>query len=178
VKEINVHVMVGVSGCGKTTCSKFIAAEQNAVRISSDEVRRDLIINNVVDKVRAFYPDGNAVVFDRLYKSAYELVKNGKDILIDAQNIQIKTRRGIFETLKEFNCRFVAHVIVIDEIECEKRFNARAANDEKFYPCEIPQRATVADRIAKFEMPTKQEGFDEIRLITPEQQDKFYKPPA
>ena len=170
---IKVHIMVGVSASGKTTMSKSIVQKENATRISSDEIRLDFINRGVLDMESGFSPDGHALVFKTLYDKARELVQQGKDILIDAQNLRMKYRQVYFKALEDFDCYFIAHVMMTEKSECERRYAQRDLN-ECFYPSKVPQRKTMDDRFRMFEMPTKQEGFDEIRLITEEQQSENF----
>ena len=156
-------MMVGVSGSGKTTISKTILKDENAIRISSDDIRLDLINKGTLDKDTAFTPEGNAIVFQIMRNRAKELVQRGKDILLDAQHIKVTNRKPVFDILGEFDCYYIAHVVIIDKDECERRHKQRDLVNP-FYPFPVPQRKTMDDRFAMFEMPTEQEGFDEIRL--------------
>jgi len=156
--------MVGVSASGKTTASKTITKVENATRLSSDEIRLELIQKGILDQTTAFTPEGHDTVFQILNQQAYQLATQGKNILIDAQNIQIKHRRPYFEILKGFDCYFIAHVMTTDKAECERRYMQRDLND-CFYPFPVPKRKTMDDRFAMFEMPTLDEGFHEIRLV-------------
>jgi len=173
---IKVHIMVGVSASGKTTISKTIAKKEKAIRLSSDEIRLDLINKGVLDKESAFTPDGHAVVFRIMYYlQAKQLVRKGNDILLDAQQIRLSDRQGIFNALKEFDCYFIAHVMMTDKAECERRYKKRDMGEDNFYPFQVPQRKTMDDRFKMFVMPTKEEGFDEIRYITEEEQNQNFQ---
>ena len=160
---VKVHVMVGVAASGKTTQSKIVAKNENATRISSDDIRLGLIYDGTLDVNTAFAPDGFARVAQIMHDRAVELVRDGKNVLLDAQHIKIKNRKAIFDALANFDCYYIAHVMMTDKDECERRHKQRLMGDNNGYPFPVPQRKTFEERFALFVMPTKGEGFDEIR---------------
>jgi len=166
--------MVGVSGSGKTTMAKIFATEVGATRISSDEIRLGLINDGTLDKDTAFTPEGHAKVFDIVAETARDLVSKGKDVLIDMQHTTVKRRKQNIDAVKDFSPYIIAHVIMVSREENERRYANRDLTDT-FYPFPVPQKKTMDDRYKAFEMPTMEEGFSEIHLVSEAEQSKYYK---
>ena len=171
---VKVHSMVGVSGSGKSTMAKSIAAENGLERVSSDEIRSDMIKQGALDKDAAFTPAGRDVVLAAMRARVVELVRAGKDVLIDSQNLNTKFRGMVFAELKGFDCYFIAHVMGTSREEVERR-HAEREKVSPLYGFRVPQTKTMEERFKMFQPPTKAEGFDEIRIITEEEQAENWR---
>ena len=88
-----LHVMVGISGSGKSTIAKEIANEENAVIVSSDSLRKELL----GDENRQ---DANELVFNEYHKRIKNNLIKGKSVIADAINLTMKSRRALFADLK------------------------------------------------------------------------------
>ena len=139
-----VYVMCGLPGSGKTTIARQIAADLDAVVISSDNIREELYGDESVQ--------GNpSVVFDTLYSRAHAAIDDNLSVILDATNVKKRDRARVF---KEFPDNEIAAFVINTPVEvCKQRNGER----ERVVP------ECVIDRMAKsFEMPTREEGFVKI----------------
>ena len=139
-----VYVMCGLPGSGKTTIARQIAADLDAVVISSDSIREELYGDESVQ--------GNpSVVFDTLYSRAHAAIDDNLSVILDATNVKKRDRARVF---KEFPDNEIAAFVINTPVEvCKQRNGER----ERVVP------EYVIDRMAKnFELPTREEGFVKI----------------
>ena len=139
-----VYVMCGLPGSGKTTIARQIAADLDAVVISSDSIREELYGDESVQ--------GNpSVVFEAFYNKAHEAISHGSGVILDATNIKRKDRRKIFA---EFPNETIIAVIVNTPIEICFERNAKRSRV-------VPEHA-IRRMWDNFEIPTIEEGFNSI----------------
>ena len=139
-----VYVMCGLPGSGKTTIARHIAADLDAVVISSDSIREELYGDESVQ--------GNpSVVFNTLYNRAHAAIDDNLSVILDATNVKKRDRARVFQ---EFPDNEIAAFVINTPVEvCKQRNEER----ERVVP------EYVIDRMAKsFEMPTHEEGFVKI----------------
>lgn len=146
----NLVMMIGLSGSGKSTASKTIYIDdvsKKTVILSSDALRTELF-NDVNDQTH------NEEVFNTLKQRAYKYCSEGKNVIIDATNLNVKDRAWIFNSWKkEVPVNRIACIIPTSLKECKVRNQARIRK--------IPEY--VIDRqIRKFEIPFYEEGWDKI----------------
>lgn len=134
-------LMVGVCGSGKTTKAEELAVEYNATIISSDSIRAELY--DINDQ------EHNNEVFDLLHKRVRELLKNDINVIVDATNITMKSRRKFMEC----SATKVAYIMRTDYGICV----ARDLNRER-----IVGQHVIDAQISKFQIPFYKEGFDYI----------------
>lgn len=143
-------VMVGIQGSGKSTQAKVLADEYNAIILSSDELRK-------------LYPDwNNEQVFDNLYSQMIYNLGNNTNVILDATNITLKSRRKIFEHLKyhKIECEKTAYIMNTKLSVCADRVATRNEDSTQHH---VP--LDVVDKYAKmFQIPIFNEGFDAITL--------------
>lgn len=140
------YMMVGLPGSGKTTVSKNLSKEYNAIVISTDDLREELL-GDVQDQ------SSNVLIFQEAIRRIIENLKD-KNVIFDATNINYKKRMSILQQLK--NVRKIAVLVLAPIDECLERNNNR---DRK-----VP--TDVLDRMAQnFYVPQLYEGFDDIKII-------------
>ena len=139
-----VYVMCGLPGSGKTTIAHQIAADLDAVVISSDSIREELYGDESVQ-------GQPSVVFDALYSRAHAVIDDNLSVILDATNIKKRDRARVFQ---EFPDNEIAAFVINTPVEvCKQRNGER----ERVVP------EYVIDRMAKsFEVPTREEGFVKI----------------
>lgn len=82
-------VMCGLSGSGKSTIAKKLAQEhENTVIVSSDQIREELTGDYENQ-------DRNDEVFQVFHKRIRENLENNKNVIADATNLTMKSRRAI-----------------------------------------------------------------------------------
>lgn len=146
------YILVGVPGSGKSTWIKNQNWSRHCTVVSTDNY-----IEAVAKRLGKTYSD----VFDDHMKDAIEDMLNvvtaardsGKDIIWDQTSVSVKTRKKKFNMLPGY--KMVAVVFKTpDEAELSRRLSSRPGKH-------IPE-SVVKSMIDNFEMPTKEEGFDEI----------------
>lgn len=163
-----LFVMCGLQCSGKSTQAKEYVKYQDATIVSSDGIREELAKEQ--NKENIFDVDNN-LVFRELYKRVNDLLKENKNVVLDATNTTIKSRRQIFENIK-VDCYKECHIMNTPYEECLERLRER--NKKGPY---IPE--DVLERYYKsFEVPFKEEGWDNIvidREISYEDSQKWLK---
>lgn len=142
-------VTVGLPGSGKTSwVDDFIAENQGQAIdvISSDRIREE-IFNDIEDQ------NHNGEVFDLMKRRTKESLSQGHIAIYEATNISSKRRRALLNELKKYYdkaiCLFKYKRLSACQIDNEERDR------------EVP--SDVIDRMYRnFEIPHKNEGFDEI----------------
>lgn len=78
-------MLVGLPASGKSTLAEKLAKQENAVILSSDKLREELLgdVNN---------QDKNTSVFDEMNKKTKEYLESGVNVIYDATNINRKRR--------------------------------------------------------------------------------------
>ena len=148
-KHVNkLIIMIGIPGCGKSTYAQAME-DANTVVISSDIIRKELL-GDEQDQ------NNNALVFSTLYAKSREFLKKGKDVVIDATNINTFERKRVLDNFKDLNIKRIALVIDTDIKICIERDSLRARHVGE---------DIILGYANKYEAPTKAEGFDEIVII-------------
>lgn len=148
-----VIVMCGLQGSGKSTKARYLKEEMgNCEIVSSDAIRKEFDNNITNDKVFKIY-----------YARARELLKAGTNVILDATNITIKSRKQIFEQLKGIDCTKECYVMNVPINICAERLLER--NQDTKNQIEVP--LDVLYKYQKsFEMPFYEEGWDDIEINT------------
>lgn len=146
-----LYVFCGLPGCGKSTYANSLVEYGNNVYIASSDNLREELYGDINDQLH------NAEVFQELYKRASYHLENGTDVIIDATNTTIKSRRNIFNSGIDFN-KHEAICVIFDTPfeECVRRDSLRARNVgkeviEKFYK--------------SYQIPFMEEGWTNIIFI-------------
>ena len=148
---VNLIVMVGLSASGKSTVAENLAKKNDAIIISSDKLREELF-NNVNDT------EHNAQVFSELNKRVKSNLLAGKNVIVDATNLTIKSRKNILNTVNQVKNSGVeihttAYIMPKPFEICVQEDSERDRNVGK---------EVLNAQIKKFQIPFYEEGFDEI----------------
>lgn len=142
-------IMVGLSGSGKSSIANMLSIEEDAVIVSSDLIRAE--ISTYEDQSR------NDEVFRIFHKRIRQYLKDGKNVIADATNLTIKSRRAVINCANGINCKITAYVV-------GKRFDDCIVDNTKrehSVPSEV-----IHNQIRKFQVPFWGEGFDYIKIDT------------
>lgn len=139
-------VMCGLSGSGKSTITKELAIKHDAVIVSSDEIRKE-ICEIVSDQSK------NEEVFKIFHNRVREYLSKGQSVIADATNITMKSRRAIIENVMKLDVEKICYIIPKQFKDCIR--------DNKSRKHSVPEEVIAAQR-SKFQIPFKEEGFDEI----------------
>ena len=139
-------VMVGLSGSGKSSVAKEIAENNsNTIIVSLDNICEELT-GKVEDQSK------NEEASKIFHKRIREALENNTNVIADATNITMRSRRAIIENVKGIECRKIAYLIPKPFDQC------KLDNLNRQHP--VPEE--VLDRqIRKFQIPFMGEGFDE-----------------
>lgn len=145
-----VILMVGLSGSGKSHKAKFLSEKNNAIIISSDDIRKELF-NNENDQ------EHNDIVFSELHKRVRQNLQNGKNSIIDATNLTMKSRRSAITNIKQTKipCEIMAYVMTKDFENCVRNDFRRERTVGK---------DVIYQQMKKFQIPFFEEGIDKIIL--------------
>ena len=149
--ETKFIMMVGLPGSGKSTLAKDIAEYEDAVILSSDEIREEL--NGDVN-----CQSNPGRIFEEMNKRTIANLKAGKTVIYDATNISARLRKSTVTNIKRacgtditYNC-----VIVLCSITCCKQ---RQSLRDRVVPDSVIYRMAQ-----NFQVPYFNEGWDNIYL--------------
>ena len=147
----NLVIMIGISASGKSTEAKQIVEKNKALNyiiISSDSIRGEICEGGVSDQSK------NEEVFKIFHRRIKENLLKGNSVICDATNITMKSRRAIFNAVKNIDCCKIGYVVVKKIEDCIKD---NKNNDRVAVPDDVIYR-----QIKKFQIPFYNEGFDNI----------------
>lgn len=158
---IELHVMVGLPGSGKSYYANKIKEEMGecCILLSSDLIRKELTGNESDQSV-------NNATFKALFDRLWNALNVRKNVVLDATNTTLKTRKKIFDHIADIrekgNIKVIAHIVALPVEMCIIQDRAR-------------ERTVGADVIKKFlysfQCPQYFEGFDDIEIIYPKKED-------
>lgn len=143
-----LYIMCGISASGKSTIAKQIAERDNCVIVSSDAIRGEICEGGVTDQSK------NEEVFKIFHRRIKEFLSNGNNVIADATNITIKSRKAIFDAVKNIDCEKIGYIVVKSIEDCIKD---NKNSDRVAVPVEV-----IYKQVRKFQIPFKEEGYDNI----------------
>ena len=141
-------VMCGISASGKSTIAKQLAEKENCIIVSSDAIRAELCNGNISDQSK------NDEVFKFFYKRIRENLLAGNNVIADATNITLRSRRSIFNAVNGIDCEKIGYIVAKKIVNCIKDNHN---NDRVAVPDYV-----IDKQIKKFQVPFIEEGFDNI----------------
>lgn len=145
--KLKLIVLCGLQCSGKSTKSKELAKQYNAEVLSSDKFREE------------YKNAKNDTIFRLLYEKMNDLLGRGINVIVDATNITIKSRKQIFQNLK-VDCMKVCHIMNTPYEVCIERLHERNKTD---YPHKF-DTDIIKRYYYSFEIPFYEEGWDEIEI--------------
>ena len=108
-----LFIMCGLSGSGKSSIAKDLAIKYNAEIVSSDAIREELFgsCQNQSD---------NEKVFNIFNKRIRESLNKNKNVIADATNITIKSRRAIVEYVRKLDVEKICYIVPKKYKDCVK----------------------------------------------------------
>jgi len=142
------YMMIGLPASGKSIIAEEIAERKNAVIISTDELRQELLgdVNSQSD---------NNLIFKEAEKRLKENINNGKNVIFDATNVNYKKRIDWLNRFNKYDVKKIAILVATPYEECLER-NAKR---ERKIPEEV-----ITRMYHNFYIPQYFEGFDEIDI--------------
>lgn len=126
-----VFITSGLTGTGKTTVSRKIAVDYNAIRINTDEVRKEIF---KIDKYEKHYdeyntglyaPENMKKVYDKIFKKTENLLNNKKNVIVDATFRTNNLREKIKNIAIKKNASFIILNTVCPEELVKKYLDER-----------------------------------------------------
>ena len=145
-------MMIGLVGSGKSTYAKQLAEETNAIICSSDAIREELYGYENSQ-------DNNDEVFKILHSRIKENLKNGKNVIYDATNINSKRRRAFLSELRNIPCVKKCTIMATPFDDCCEQNNLR----NRVVPYEVIERM-----YKNWNTPYWFEGWNEIEIKFPD----------
>lgn len=139
-------VMVGLSGSGKSSVAKEIAENNpNTVIVSLD---------NIGEELAGDYgnQENNEEVFKVFRKRIREALENNMNVVADATNITMRSRRAIIENVKGIECNKIVYLIPKPFEQC------KLDNLNRQHPV---SEEVLEGQLRKFQIPFMEEGFEE-----------------
>jgi len=154
----NLHVLIGLPAVGKSTRSKEMSDELNAIVLSSDNLREELL-GDVNDQSQ------NEMIFNELHKRVNQYLAEGKDVIYDATNLNRKRRMHLIKNELKAD-KYFAYYFISTLGECLYNDSQR----ERKVGFEVLNRMYTSAQI-----PTINEGWSDVKFIHPELKlDRFY----
>ena len=144
-----LNIMIGIPGSGKSNYAKKYLLINNSVYLSSDDIRIELY--GFEDQTH------NDVVFETMKKRTLNALKEGKDVIYDATNLNKKRRGGIINEAHKLDAQVDAYLCCTPINIILERNITRA---ERQLPWD-----KLVQMIQSIEPPMYYEGFDNIYLI-------------
>ena len=131
-----------------TIAKEVTDAEKNTIIVSSDSIREELT-GKVEDQSK------NEEVFKIFHKRIRDGLENKYNVIADATNITMKSRRAILLNVRNLDVHRVAYFVPKPFEQC------KVDNLHREHP--IPEEV-LDKQIRKFQIPFAEEGFDECFL--------------
>ncbi|NLG85236.1 MAG: ATP-binding protein [Firmicutes bacterium] len=141
-------MMVGIPGSGKSTLAERLAVEQEAVLVSTDRLRAELI-GSAENRSR------DRLVFARAAIDIQEALRYGLNVIYDATNLTVRDRARILRLLPPGTRKVCYYLKIPLEVAL-----ARNRRRERVVPTEVMEAM-----FRRLEEPTTAEGWDEIRIV-------------
>ena len=153
---VKFYMLSGLPGSGKSTYAEKL--KENGVIIhSSDAIIKEL--GDVNDQSK------NEEVFRILHKRIKDDLKRGKNVAYDATSLNRRRRISFLRELQNISCKKICVLVATPFEECLKQNNKR---DRK-----VPEEV-ILRMYKSFNVPCKQEGWNEIIVHYPNEEWKEY----
>lgn len=143
-----LFMMIGIPASGKTSLAEQIAKSEDAEIVSSDNIRKELYGDENIQG------DSNEV-FKIVENRIIDGLKNNKNMIYDATNINYKRRMAFLQKIKKIKIEKIAIMVATPYEDCLIRNSQR----ERKVPEEVIKRM-----YNNFYVPQYFEGFDDIQI--------------
>ncbi|WP_176330101.1 AAA family ATPase [Oceanospirillum sanctuarii] len=168
MKQGRLYFFCGKMGAGKSTYSKQLAAEKQAVRLSEDE----WLAAHYPDQIRSFddYLKHAALICPFVRQLVQQVLATGTDVVMDFPANTLRQRSWFLNLCRDAGCEHQMIWLDLSDEECLKQIAKRRL--------EQPERAafdteTVFHQVtAFFEPPTAEEGLNLMTLTSTANSDE------
>jgi predicted kinase len=148
-----LYITVGLPGSGKSTYVKNFIKDKDIEYLSSDSLRA---VYGKSEEDQTVTP----LVFGHIKRKVDELLKDGKNVLVDATSVNRKERSDYINTAKKYGAKVVAIVFKMDRQGLIDRNKKRGEQGGRVVPDFV-----IDKMFAKFEEPSYSEGIDVIIYV-------------
>lgn len=143
-----MFMMIGIPASGKTSLAEDIAKSEDAIIVSSDNIRKELYGDENIqgDNNKVF-----RILEDRIIKG----LKANKNMIYDATNISYKKRMAFLQRIKKLEVEKIAVMVATAYEDCLVRNSQR----ERQVPEEVIKRMYQS-----FYVPQYFEGWDDVQI--------------
>lgn len=146
----NLYILIGIPASGKSSLAKAMIQKNNEiVWVSTDNIRSELCNGDVSDQTR------NQEVFELFHARIRDALVSGHDVIADATNITMKSRKNVLKAVTGVHCKKIAIVV-------EKSYK-QCLIDNQCREWPVPEYV-LERQLQYFRYPVKDEGFDEIYI--------------
>jgi len=148
-----LYIVVGLPGSGKSTYATNFIKDKDIEYLSSDELRA---------KFGSGETDQTCTnqVFGHIKRKVDEFLKDGKNVLVDATNVNRKERSHYINTAKKYGTKVVAIVFKMDRQGLIDRNKKRGEQGGRVVPTFV-----IDKMLAKYEEPSYSEGIDMVIYV-------------
>jgi len=155
-----LHITVGIPGCGKSTFADEYGSQTGAIVISSDKLREELT-GDAEDQTR------NRDLFGIMHQRVRTILDEGYSVVVDATNLKPEYRKNLMDIALDLEVPAYAHWfgVSMDFDTCQGRNLAR----ERVVPEHVMKRfhKMFYSSCAPFQL--KEEGW----VVEPEHEHSF-----
>jgi predicted kinase len=148
-----LYITVGLPGSGKSTYVKNFIKDKDIEYLSSDSLRA---VYGKSEEDQTVTP----LVFGHIKRKVDELLKDGKNVLVDATSVNRKERSDYINTAKKYGAKVVAIVFKMDRQGLIDRNKKRGEQGGRVVPDFV-----IDKMLAKFEEPSYSEGIDVLIYV-------------
>lgn len=143
-----LFLMIGLPASGKSTLAEQISKSEDAEIVSSDNIRKELYGDENIQ-------GDNNEVFKIVENRIIDGLKNNKNMIYDATNINYKRRMAFLQKIKKIKIEKIAIMVATPYEQCLIRNSQR----ERQVPEEVIKRMYY-----NFYVPQYFEGWDDIQI--------------
>ena len=150
----NVIITVGAPGSGKSTwVEKYKTTHADTTFLSSDALRAVFGKNENDQTV-------SGRVFEHMENEVDRLLREGKDVCIDATNMHRKARKLWITLAKQHGVKLTAYVFIVNRDILIERNQKRGETGGRNVPVDVIDRM-----LTNYVEPSKEEGFNEVHFV-------------
>jgi len=154
MSENKLIILIGVSGCGKSTfAEQYLKEHPDIVYLSSDKIR-GIIGKDESDQ--SVTPQ----VFGIIKSKTDAGLKSGKTVMVDATSLNPKERRDYLNTAQKYGVDAIAYVFERTKEQLMANQQKRGAGGGRVVP-----EFVIDKMLAKYVRPTSTEGFTKINMM-------------
>jgi predicted kinase len=155
IKHNSLFLCVGLPGSGKSTYAKRFIMDyaEHIVYLSSDELRAKF---GTGEEDQSVTPQ----VFNHIKQQVDFLLESGKNVLVDATNINRRNRKDTINIAKKYGAQVIAFVFVLTHDELIARNAQRGSEGGRIVPIHV-----IENMRNKYEPPMLEEGITHIIYV-------------